>query len=388
MNYGKEQPLPLPDRFGTDRSHSVRAPQSPAYFGALDLGTNNCRLMVAMKTANGFRIVDSFNRSVRLGEGLQKTGQLSEHAMERTLDALRTCAHRLKHWPVLAIRGVATEACRRAANGMSFLSRVLEETGLQIDVISPREEAELAIESCSALLHREQTSRQRGLLFDIGGGSTEIAWLRIDRHARQQSLMGLVSIPVGVITMAERFPPPPLEASIQERFEYYNRMVSYVAEHLQTFEDIHRIRREISLGHVGLLGTSGTVTTLAGIALKLERYNRHAIDGLSLKGSEALAAIHTLCSLDKEGLNTHPCVGPDRSAYVLPGCAIFEAIHRVWPADTVTVADRGLRDGLLMRMAREHARPQAHHSASNSRSSFRSHYRSSTHGAWTVNSAI
>jgi len=319
------------------------------FFGALDLGTNNCRMMIATQSGSGFRVVDSFNRSVRLGEGLQTTGRLSDNAMERAIDALRACASRMKNWQLRAVRAVATEACRRAVNGTAFLARVRAETGLTIDVISPREEAELAIESCSSLLHVPEESRNRSVLFDIGGGSTEIAWVRVDRNQHRQDLMGYISIPVGVITLSERF---------SGRNDRYADMLDYVLTHLQNFESIHRISREISQGNVRLLGTSGTVTTLAGIALGLPRYSRAAVDGITLPSTDALDAITLLRSLPPGGLAAHPCIGPERDTYVLPGCAIFEAIHRRWPVMDVTIADRGLRDGMLLRMARERPTPE------------------------------
>ena len=323
--------------------------QAGPFFGAIDLGTNNCRLMIAAGTANGFRVVDSFNRSVRLGEGLRLSGRLAEESMTRALDALRICVERMKQWPLSHVRAVATEACRRAVNGREFLERVQSEIGLTIDIITAREEAELALESCSPLFRvpsHAPARAERGVLFDIGGGSTEVAWVRIDQARKSQTLIGTTSMPVGVITLQEMFG--------EGHGSSYEEMVSYVQSYLAGFENIHRIRREISQGNACLLGTSGTVTTLAGVALALPRYNRSAIDGLTLPGDVMREAIDTLRGLSRDHLSAHPCVGEDRVKYVLPGCAIFEAIHRAWPIEEVTIADRGLRDGMLLRMARDH----------------------------------
>jgi exopolyphosphatase / guanosine-5'-triphosphate,3'-diphosphate pyrophosphatase len=321
-----------------------------AFFGALDLGTNNCRMMIATRAGRGFRVVDSFNRTVRLGEGLQSTGRLSDNAMERTIEALRACAGRVRHWKLRTLRGVATEACRRAENGPAFLDRVREETGLRIDVISAREEAELAIESCASLLHAPDRSEARGVLFDIGGGSTEIAWVRIDQQRRRHDLIGYISVPIGVITLSELFGG---RSADDGGARHYRRMVDLVSDHLREFESIHRIGREIGQGNVRLLGTSGTVTTLAGIALGLPRYSRSAVDGTTIPSQSAIGAIELLRALPAGGLAAHPFVGPERETYVLPGCAIFEAVHRRWPVADVTIADRGLRDGMLLRMARD-----------------------------------
>src|SRR6476646_846173 len=228
-------------------------------FAALDLGTNNCRMLVAAPSGDGFRVLDSFSRIVRLGEGLHRTGELCPAAMERALAALQTCAARLERRPVRCVRAIATEACRRAANGGAFLARVKRETGLDIGVISSREEAELALESCAQLL---AGWGRRALLCDIGGGSTELAWVRIDPDGRAE-LIGYDSLPVGVVTLAERFGPAGFEP------EGFEAMVDDVAARLASFEAVHCIRREIREGGVQLLGTSGTVTTLAGVGINL-----------------------------------------------------------------------------------------------------------------------
>ena len=239
------------------------------------------------------------------------------------------------------VRAIATEACRRATNGPDFLCRVKQETGFDFGIISSREEAELALESCTPLL---PCDGRRALLFDIGGGSTEFAWVRLTDGKPQ--LIGYESLPVGVVTLAERwcdagFTPDGFEA-----------MVADVAERLLAFERVHCIAREIRDGGVRLLGTSGTVTTLAGVALNLVRYRRVAVDGIELCSQEAAKALSLLRALGREGLMLHPCVGPDRVEFVLPGCAVFAAITRIWPAPHVIVADRGLREGVLLRLMR------------------------------------
>jgi exopolyphosphatase/guanosine-5'-triphosphate,3'-diphosphate pyrophosphatase len=329
-------PRPLPRALPAAAAHA-------AAFAALDLGTNNCRLLVGVPSHDGFRVLDSFSRIVRLGEGLQQSGRLSDLAMDRTLHALHVCAGRLHRRPVRAVRAIATEACRRAANGPEFLSRVRAETGLAFSVISTREEAELALESCTPLL---QGPGRRALLFDIGGGSTELAWVRLSEHGEAPRLIGYESLPVGVVTLAENFGHHGFAPA------GYREMVAHVRERLAAFERVHCIRHEMRNGGVRLLGTSGTVTTLAGVALGLPRYHRPAVDGQVLSAVATDAALAKLRRLGREGLNRHPCVGPERSDFVLPGCAIFEAIRETWPGGGVTVADRGLREGMLLRMMR------------------------------------
>ena len=243
------------------------------------------------------------------------------------------------------MRAVATEACRRASNGAAFLNLVREQTGLPVDVISTREEAELAVESCASLLHGPG---RRALLFDIGGGSTEIAWIRLS-DARTPELIGYASLPVGVVNLAERF------GAAAHTAAGYEAMIEDVARRLLPFERVHCIAHEQRLGGVRLLGTSGTVTTLAGVALNLPRYLRALVDGTVLTDAAASGALRALRALGPEGLALHPCVGPERAEFAVPGCAVFEAIRRTWPADQVTVADRGLREGMLLRMMRDRA---------------------------------
>ena len=320
-----------------------------AVFAALDLGTSNCRLMLAVASRDdGFRVVDSVSRVVRLGEGLPETGRLGEAAMERAMGALDLCARRLGRHRVHGIAAVATEACRRATNGGDFLHAVRARTGIPIRVISTREEAGLVLDSCAALLGGDDGVR-RALLFDIGGGSTELSWVRLPGHegARAPELIGTASLPFGVVTLPEMLGANPYEPA------GFDAMVSTVGERLLAFEATHRIADEIRHGGVRLLGTSGTVTTLAGEALGLQRYQRPLVDGTILSAAAAAAAVRRLRACDEAALARHPCIGVERASLVLPGCAIFEAIRRLWGAPEIVVADRGLREGLLLRLMRE-----------------------------------
>lgn len=321
-------------------------------FAAIDLGTNSCRLLVGVPSGGcgggQFRIVDSFSRAVRLGEGLHLHGRLGSLAMERTLSALAAISARLERRPVRNVRAVATEACRQAANGREFLARALDETGLRFDLISTREEAELTLESCAPLL---QGGGRRALLFDIGGGSTELAWVRLGSAGPE--LIGYDSLSVGVVSLAERFGRVGFTAA------GFQSMVDEIKARLVSFEQIHCIAHEARNGGVRLLGTSGTVTTLAGIVLNLDRYRRSLVDGVVLSTAAAAEAVAFLRRIGPHGLAAHPCVGPDRVEFMLPGCAVFEAIRQTWPMAEVTVADRGLREGMLLRMMRQAQRPLA-----------------------------
>ena len=312
-------------------------------FAAVDLGTNNCRLLIGAPTAVGFRVLDSYSRVVRLGEGLERSGQLSADAMDRAVEALQACADRLARREVSGLRSIATEACRRATNTAPFLERVARQTGLQLDVISSREEAKLALESCAPLL---AGAGRRALLFDIGGGSTELVWVRLTEGQRP-ALIGTLSMPVGVVGLSERYGADAFTA------EGFAAMVADVSTRLHAFEQVHRIAEEVRRGGVQLLGTSGTVTTLAGEFLALDRYRRMQVDGQVLSQAAASGAVRALLAMGRDRLAGHPCVSPERADFVLPGCAIYTAIHAMWPASTVTVADRGLREGMLLRLIRD-----------------------------------
>lgn len=313
-------------------------------FAALDLGTNNCRLLIVSSEQRRLKIVDHYNRVVRLGEGLYETGQLSKAAMDRTMVALRHCASKIEGRKFLGFYAVATEACRRASNAEFFLNRVLSETGLYIKIISPREEVELALAGCNSFLYKDVLKRNRckALLFDIGGGSTEIAWVKIDFLRHRYILIGCCSIPVGILTLKEQFK----KVTIQN----YYQMLEFVLEKVAAFEAIHRIQAEIFRNQVQFIGVSGTITTLASMLLKQDRYNRSAIDGLSLQTSQLKEMISMVLNHNFNELCHYSGMHHSKMHYLLPGCAIFQAIHTLWPAEDIVVADRGIRDGIIAKM--------------------------------------
>lgn len=313
-------------------------------YAALDLGTNNCRLLIAQPTRPGqFRVVDAFSRIVRLGEGLAASGRLSEEAMDRSVEALKICAAKLKNRNIRRSRLIATEACRAAVNGEAFLTRVREETGLDLEIINRETEARLAVSGCSSLVGREAKSV---VLFDIGGGSSEIAVIRIgdNRSSRLANhITHWTSLPVGVVTLSER------HGGRDVTPESFSNMVLEVETMLADFDcpgDVVRVAPE----DFHLIGTSGTVTTLAGVHLDLPRYDRRRVDGVWLSDDEVTAMQARLLSWDFTARAANPCIGPDRADLVLAGCAILEAIRKRWPSRRMRVADRGLREGLLTDM--------------------------------------
>lgn len=307
-------------------------------FAALDLGTNNCRLLIARPAGDGFRVIDAFSRIVRLGEGLMSSGHLSEEAMGRTIEALKVCAGKIRRRGVTRARSVATEACRRAANCAGFMARVQEETGLDIEIISTQEEAQLAFAGCAPLL---DWGYPRALVFDIGGGSTELGWLGL-LPGRPPKLLSWLSIPVGVVTLTERFGGDVLPPGA------YETMIEEVLERLRPFEAANHISAHVEAGAVQMLGTSGTVTTLAGVHIGLPRYDRAVVDG-SFLGFEAIRSVsRALAAMNFAQRSENPCIGRERADLVVSGCAILEAICRLWPVGRLRVADRGVREGILL----------------------------------------
>ncbi len=311
-------------------------------YAALDLGTNNCRLLIARPSGEHFTVIDAFSRVVRLGEGLAQTERLSQVAMDRTVDALKVCADKLVRRRVRLARSVATEACRRAANGEEFIDRVRTETGIALDIISAREEARLAVLGCHILL---EPGIGPALIFDIGGGSTEL--VLIESTDTVPLILDWQSIPWGVVSLTETCGPEP--QTREERVMRFNRMRELVSEGFAPFASRNDAVREraAASGPMRLLGTSGTVTTLASVHLDLPQYDRRAVDGLIVP-SDAMRAISTdLAAMSIEERRTLPCIGRERADLVVAGCAILEAILDIWPADRLGVADRGIREGIL-----------------------------------------
>jgi exopolyphosphatase/guanosine-5'-triphosphate,3'-diphosphate pyrophosphatase len=286
-------------------------------------------------------VVDGFSRIVRLGEGLESDGALSDAAMERALTALAICAGKIRKRGVTAFRGVATEACRRARNGAAFLERVRARTGLDLEAIAPAEEADLALAGCAALLDQ---GRPHGIAFDIGGGSTEVMWLARDGEVWRR--VDFVSLPLGVVAVAERLG----RGRVAEAD--YAAAVSDIAARLAELDARHGIAGHVAAGRVEMVGTSGTVTTLSGIAMGLDRYDRAQVDGSWIDRATVRRLSAELAASDFDGRARHGCVGRDRADLVVAGCALLEGICARWPVERLRVADRGLREGILMGLMR------------------------------------
>lgn len=328
-----------PDSIPRKLHHPRNTPHPRQAYAALDLGTNNCRLLIARPSGENFTVIDAFSRVVRLGEGLAATGRLSDAAMDRALGALQVCSDKLRRRNVFLARSVATEACRRASNGEEFIERVRRETGIVLDIISAQEEARLAVLGCHVLLEQ---GTGPAVIFDIGGGSTEL--VLIEPADTVPRILDWVSVPWGVVSLTDTVGRS--EGDAETRLARYSEMRRTVFDSFADFAK--RIAPAASaVEDVRLLGTSGTVTTLASLHLELPQYDRRAVDGLIVPSQSMRGIADRLSAMSPDERRTLPCIGNDRADLVVAGCAILESILDIWPADRLGVADRGIREGIL-----------------------------------------
>jgi exopolyphosphatase / guanosine-5'-triphosphate,3'-diphosphate pyrophosphatase len=317
-------------------------------FAAVDLGTNNCRLLVAEPRGQTFRVVDSYSQIARLGEGLHDTGRLSDAAVDRALSALHAIRGKLRQHGVGRVRCIATEACRKASNGADFIRRVQSETGLTFKVIGSKEEARLATIGCFDLIESEVGSV---LVVDVGGGSTEIS--HVDAAAmraggltgalRQAPILDWTSLKLGVVTLSEA-------VDLRDETAAWPDMLGRAREAVAAWPALSRVAEKLAADNGYLIGTSGTVTCLAGVHLKLDRYRRDRVDGSWLSREDGVATMTNLRDLGVEGRAQLPTIGVERAPLMLAGCAIMEAVWEAFDAHRLRVADRGLREGLLLSM--------------------------------------
>ncbi|WP_375394485.1 Ppx/GppA phosphatase family protein [uncultured Sphingomonas sp.] len=327
-----------PDKGGNGARRADTAYPGAHAYAALDLGTNNCRLLIARPQGSGFAVIDAFSRIVRLGEGLAASGRLSDAAIERTIAALRVCSDKLRRRNVTLSRSVATEACRRAVNGPDFIARALAETGLHLDIISAEEEARLAVLGCHSLI---EPGEDPALVFDIGGGSTEL--VLVDTARPMPVVLDWHSAPWGVVSLTEQAGGG---EGPEGRAAAYARMRALVADSMAGFAS--RLPRGVHAPR--LLGTSGTVTTLGSVHLGLDHYDRAVVDGLIVPAPAMRRISADLSRMSIEERVRLPCIGTERADLVVAGCAILETIMDLWPAERLGIADRGIREGILRRL--------------------------------------
>ena len=351
MYKNKELPNKKKKKFrGNNKNEAVVNSAVQNNYAAIDLGTNSCRLVVATPTPTSFRVVETYSKVVRLGEGIIQDNELSTKAMKRTLQALKVCRGVIdEYMPIVGSRFVATAACRRAKNVSQFVEMVKQEAGIELEVISSKEEARLSVVGCLPLLNR---NIKRVLVFDIGGGSTQISLARVTESGKT-FIEGFVSLPYGVVTISEAFAGH--EMSTLE----YSTVMDRTTAILDEFEEKYQIREAIENQEIQVIGTSGTVTVLGAVHLKLPRYNRSAVDGVAISAPDIQNTINRIKTMGPEGRYKHPCIGQSKSDLTLAGCAIIEALTTYWPISEITVADRGIREGILLDLMHSHRQQQA-----------------------------
>jgi exopolyphosphatase/guanosine-5'-triphosphate,3'-diphosphate pyrophosphatase len=338
---------PGPPSRGRERASGEAARGELPCYAALDLGTNNCRLLIATPSGGGFRVVEAYSRIVRLGEGLSQSGRLSDAAMDRALAALKVSGEKVRRRRVVKFRAIATQACRVAQNGQAFVNRVANETGVRLQIISPQEEARLSVTGCINLL---DSRHEAALVVDVGGGSTELSWvdLKAAKPGSTPPVPAWLSVPIGVVTLAERFP----EGEVATE-GWFRQMVEHVKDQIAAFRRADPMKPVFDADRAHLVGTSGAITSLAGLHLNLPRYDRNRVDGIWMRREECEAAAGRLLALSAAERAAQPCIGPDRADLVLAGAAILQAVQELWPCNRVRVADRGLREGILLSLMAE-----------------------------------
>lgn len=327
-------------------------------FAAVDLGTNNCRLLIARDAGDSFRIIDSYSRVVRLGQGLASTGKLSDESMDAAVEAIKVCASKMKAKRVKRWRCVATAACRRASNGDAFLKRVKDETGITLEVISPRVESRLAVMGCMNLV---DTTKDVSLVIDIGGGSTELSWVDVrklkdeqeGRRLHRPPISAWASLPIGVVTLSELVP------EIDDKAAWYDALRDVVRQKIKEQGCETRFTNVFQQGRGHLIGTSGTITSLAGIHLNLPYYQRAKVDGLWFRSADAVAVARDMGSRSFDERAKEPCIGTDRASLLVAGCAITDVLCELWPSKMIRVADRGLREGILIGLMQKVQKPKS-----------------------------
>jgi exopolyphosphatase/guanosine-5'-triphosphate,3'-diphosphate pyrophosphatase len=342
MSMNEAPRAPGPPLRGRERS----AGEQPCY-AALDLGTNNCRLLIATPSQSGFRVVEAYSRIVRLGEGLSQSGRLSDEAMERALAALKLSGEKVRRRRVVKFRAIATQACRIATNGQAFVNRVANETGVKLKIISPQEEAKLSVTGCLNLLDGRH---EAALVVDVGGGSTELSWVDLKgvTPGAMPPVRAWLSVPIGVVTLAERFPEGEVATEA-----WFREMVEHMKAQIAAFRRADPMKPVFEADRAHMVGTSGAITSLAGMHLRLPRYDRNRVDGIWMSRDQCETAAGDLLSLSAAQRAAQPCIGPDRADLVLAGAAILQAVQEEWPCNRVRVADRGLREGILLSLMAE-----------------------------------
>lgn len=305
-------------------------------FAAIDLGSNTFRFLIASTSIDKPWQVDCYKGTiVRLGEGLQASGVLCAAAMQRGEKAIAEFRALLDqhHIPLSHVRAVSTAAMRSAANSDEFIQRVLNRTGIQIEVISGDEEAATSLLGSCAVL--DSAHAEDMLLFDIGGGSTEFV------RAKQGKRDHAISCPLGVVRLVEAHlhsDPPSAED--------YQCMISAADQHLEAVQQAWQGRE----APASLVGTAGTVTTMAATLLNLYPYQSEPINNFIIHTSAFSDLRHRLLALTHAERQQITTIEPQRADLMIAGCAIIDAIFERWGHQQIITVDAGLLEGVWLKL--------------------------------------
>ncbi len=320
------------------RRKNAPAPPADAPAGrlaAIDVGTTTIRCIVVEAVAGGdFRVLDDERAGVRLGEGLSATGELSDAAQGRAREALVRMRKIAEGLGVAAIEAVATSAVRRASNGAAFVAAMERDAGVPIRVISGEEEAELA--ALSARHHFEMASTRFALL-DLGGGSVEVV-TAVGEHIEE-----IRSLELGAVVLTERF---------LRRDPVPARDLARLRKHVRK-----RLARDLPVADFvpqKCVGSGGTVTTLGAMTMALRNERYGSVHGYEVLRSEV---VHLLAMLRRKSHKERRAVaglGPERADIILAGLAVVDQLMEHLRVNVLTVNERGIREGLILRSLAKH----------------------------------
>ena len=278
-----------------------------AVYAAIDVGTNTLRLLIAETVGpDEFTVLHEEQQITRLGEGLMPTRLLQDAPRRRSLTVLRRFADTVRSFKAVEVAAVCTSAVREARNGEEFLAEAARETGLAIRVIDGREEARLTL---LGVQHGLRLGLRRVLAVDIGGGSTEFIL------ATGRVIEGVVSTGLGVVKLTEQY-----LVSDPPTFDERRKLEEVVGARIE------RLRLELpGLEEAQLVGTAGTVTTLAAIDLALVTYDRRQVQGHRLSLARVREFLDRLAALPLRERRGVPGLEPGRADVILAGTVILVA---------------------------------------------------------------
>ena len=289
---------------------------------AIVIGSYNCRIIIVNNSPN-IKILKTISVATNLIKNLSYSNEFTHKNIKKTVRCLTMFSRKMLEYNVTKYRCVATEACRQVINSDFFIGEVKKKTGLSVEIISVNEEAQLCFQSCKKYIER---MNNEGILFDIGGGSTEISFFDVKNEKFETS-----SIPLGVINLSEKI-----------NLHGKNKITFQMKRYFQSLKS--NLSNQIDPGFS--IGSCSTVSTLSAIHLNLTTFDRKKIEGLLLDVDEIMKIINNLRNLKVNEMLKHPCI---RKKYplLLNGMEILEKILENFPIKQILVSQSGLTGGMI-----------------------------------------